>query len=204
MMKLYLARGSYEAGCAWGRAGSIQGRQECVAPWTGGCSVFTYMYVGDTGPFTGRGCCQVAPPHLLPPGGRRLHLLLLRARRGAGRLQRDPGAKVPAGSIHSPTMSSCDTDNCNTKPTAFGPEPTSSSTSPPREEEKQEEGAAGEGDEGAGTGEDQGEAGRLAESRPAELDIAPKSAADKLFLPHTLSLLAILVPVINELSCFAV
>lgn len=97
-----MSRGSYEAGCAWGRPGSIQGRQECVAPWTGGCSVFTYMYVGNTGPFTGRGCCQVTPPPAPPPGGRRLHLLLLRARQGAGRLQRHPGAKVTAHSKHTP------------------------------------------------------------------------------------------------------
>ena len=95
-------------------------------------------------------------------------------------------------------MSSCNTDYCNTAPTASGSEPATSTTRPPREEEKQDEAAAEQGDKGADTGEDQGEAGRLAESRPPELDIGPKSASDTLVLPQLLCLLTMLVPVVNK------
>jgi len=149
-----VAPGSYEPACAWGKAGSIQGRQECVSPWTAGCSVFTYYYVGNTGPFTGRGCCQEAP----------------------GSIYSCSGLAEESGAYNVSLVQSCYTDNCNSQPTAFGPEPTTTKkttvspkievdpvpASKTRTEEKRKQ--------------EEELAGRLAESRPAELDIGRNRA----------------------------
>jgi len=179
-----VAPGSYEPACEWGRPGSIQGRQECVSPWTAGCSVFTYYYVGNTGPFTGRGCCQEAP----------------------GSIYSCSGLAAESGAYNVSLVQSCTTDNCNSEPTAFGPEPTTTkkpvfvtpeiAVDPvPSPSSSSKENAE---DGLSSSKSEDGLAGRLAESRPAEradakaeLDIGRNQAVN--FFPSVLLLLLIIM-----------
>jgi len=152
-----VAPGSYEPACEWGRPGSIQGRQECVSPWTAGCSAFTYYYVGNTGPFTGRGCCQEAP----------------------GSIYSCSGLAEESGAYNVSLIQSCNTDNCNSQPTAFGPEPTSTENpvAPPEIEVDPVPSSSKAGTEQKTEEQEEELAGRLAESEPAELDIGRNEAA---------------------------